>query len=108
VVVGRNLAHHLERLPDRAVVGVSRRAPDFAVRARFVSVDLLDRDEMLDRLAGLGDATHLFYCAFQPRPTWAKHNAPNLAMLVNPVEATEIASARLQRQPSRPVQDAGA
>ena len=42
------------------------------------------------------EATHVFYCALQARPTWAEHNAPNLAMLVNAVDAIDAASSRLQ------------
>ena len=42
-------------------------------------------------------ATHVFYCAFQARPTWAEHNAPNLAMLANSVAALEGAGAPLER-----------
>lgn len=94
-VIGRNLLHHLEPMDDWEIVGLSRRTPDFETRARFVAVDLLDRDDTFDRLAGL-DATHVFYCAFQARPSWAEHNAPNLAMLANAVEAIEAASGRLQ------------
>jgi nucleoside-diphosphate-sugar epimerase len=95
-VIGRNLVHHLERFPDWEIVGLSRRQPDFDSRARFVSVDLLDRDDTFDKLRGLDAATHVFYCAFQSRPSWAEHNAPNLAMLVNAVEAIEAASSRLE------------
>lgn len=95
-VIGRNLLHHLERETDWALVGLSRRAPEFATRARFISVDLLDRDEAEARLAGLDDVTHVFYAAFQPRPTWAAHNAPNLALLVNSVEPIAAASPGLR------------
>jgi nucleoside-diphosphate-sugar epimerase len=95
-VIGRNLLHQLERLAEWEIVGLSRRAPDFETRARFVSVDLLNREETRERLAGLREATHVFYCAFQARPTWAEHGAPNLAMLVNAVEAIEAASSKLR------------
>jgi nucleoside-diphosphate-sugar epimerase len=95
-VIGRNLLHHLEPLDDWEIVGLSRRAPDFATRARFVAVDLLDRQATLERLSALKEASHVFYCAFQARPSWAEHNAPNLAMLVNAVEAIEATSHRLE------------
>jgi nucleoside-diphosphate-sugar epimerase len=95
-VIGRNLLHHLERLGDWEIVGLARRAADFETRARFISVDLLDRAATLEQLAGLRDATHVFYCAFQARPTWAAHGPPNLAMLANAVEAIEAASTRLE------------
>lgn len=94
-VIGRNLLHHLERIGGWQVTGLSRRRPDFESAAEFIQVDLLDRAQTFDRLAHLDDATHVFYCAFQARPTWAEHGPPNLAMLVNAVEAIEAASSHL-------------
>ena len=96
-VIGRSLVSHLETLPDWDIVGLSRRLPDFDTRARAVSVDLLDPADCRDKLSGLEEATHVFYCAFQPRPTWAEHNAPTLAMLANAVEAIEPVARNLQR-----------
>lgn len=95
-VIGRNLLGHLEALGDWEIVGLSRRQPDFDSKADFISVDLLDRAATETALAGLSDATHIFYCAFQARPTWAEHNAPNLAMLVNAVEAIEAVAPNLR------------
>ena len=61
-VIGRNLVDHLERLPDWEIVALSRRRPDFATRARFIVVDLLDRDQTLAELKGLdGDVELLSY-----------------------------------------------
>jgi nucleoside-diphosphate-sugar epimerase len=88
-VIGRNLIAHLETLPDWKAVGLSRRAPDHATASQYISVDLLDAADCRAKLASLRDITHIFYCAFQARPTWAEHNAPNLAMLANGVEALE-------------------
>lgn len=87
-VIGRNLLHHLERTGGWQVVGLSRRAPDIDTGAEFIAVDLLDREQTFERLRGLEDATHIFYCAYQARPAWAEHGPPNLAMLVNAVEAS--------------------
>lgn len=95
-VIGRNLLLWLERHTDWDLVGLARRAPDFATRARFVSVDLLDRREAERKLSGLTDVTHLFYAAFQPAPTWAGHDAPNLALLRNSVEPVAAASPGLE------------
>ncbi len=95
-VIGRNLLNHLTGFDDWDIVGLSRRAPDLESRAQFISVDLLDRAQTEDRLAGLDDATHVFYCAFQARPTWAEHNAPNVAMLANSVEVIEAVSPALE------------
>lgn len=95
-VIGRNLIEYLSPQADWDLVGLSRRSPDFATRAEFIPVDLLDRDDCEKRLAGLTDVTHVFYCAYQARPVWAEHNAPNLAMLVNSVEVIEAASPGLE------------
>ena len=95
-VIGRNLLHHLEQQEDWQIVGLARRAPDFDTRARFIPVDLLDAAATREQLKGLRDATHVFYCAFQARPSWAEHNAPNLAMLANAVEAIAATSERLE------------
>jgi nucleoside-diphosphate-sugar epimerase len=96
-VTGRNLVRHLDTLPDWQTIGLSRRVPDFDTKARFLSVDLLDRADAQSKLSALVDATHIFYCGFQARPTWAEHNAPNLAMLVNAVEPIADVATRLQR-----------
>jgi nucleoside-diphosphate-sugar epimerase len=88
-VIGRNLIAYLETLPGWNVLGLSRRSPDYPTTSRYVSVDLLDAADCKAKLAGLRDVTHIFYCAFQSRPTWAEHNAPNLAMLANAVAALE-------------------
>lgn len=95
-VIGRNLLHHMESLPDWELVGLSRRRPDFDTRAEMISVDLLDRDATGEKLGHLSDVTHVFYTAFQSRPTWAEHNAPNVAMLANSVEVIEAASNALE------------
>lgn len=96
-VIGRYIADHLQRAGDWQVIGLSRRRVDEArPRVSHISVDLLDRADAETKLAGLNDVSHIFYCAFQARPTWAEHNAPNLALLVNAVEPIAKASRRLQ------------
>src|SRR5215207_7086767 len=96
-VIGRNLVHHLEPQDEWDIVGLSRRTPDFPTRMRAIAVDLLDEADCGAKLGDLTDVTHVFYCAFQARPTWAEHNAPNLAMLANAVAAIEAASPGLER-----------
>ena len=95
-VIGRNLVKELDQRPDWDVVGLSRREPDFESDAEFISVDLLDRADAEQKLAHLTDVTHIFYAAFQARPTWAEHGAPNLAILVNSVEPIAASSPGLQ------------
>ena len=62
-VIGRNFVAHLEDMPEWDIVGLSRRRPDFATRARAISVDLLDPADCEAKLGGLREATHVFYCA---------------------------------------------
>ena len=95
-VIGRNLVRHLEALGDWDVVGVSRRDGPSSERVRHISVDLLDSRDTEEKLGSVVDATHIFYAAYQDRPTWSELVGPNLAMLSNAVTAVEAASPRLQ------------
>ncbi|MFP2930101.1 SDR family oxidoreductase [Pyxidicoccus sp. 3LG] len=88
-VIGRNLIDHLASLGDWDVIGLSRRGGVSAGRVRHIEVDLLNQDDCRAKLSGLTQVTHLFYAAYQDRPTWAELVPPNLAMLVNVVEAVE-------------------
>src|SRR3569833_4106567 len=88
-VVGRAIVAHLRALGDWDIVGLSRRGGEDTGRLRYVAGDLLDADDTRAKLSGLADVTHVFYAAFQDRPTWAELVPPNLAMLVNTVDAIE-------------------
>ena len=54
-VVGRANVEYLTTLPDWSVVALSRRAPDFDTRARFISCDVTDRNALRSALAGHPD-----------------------------------------------------
>ncbi|RFA16901.1 NAD-dependent dehydratase [Subtercola boreus] len=95
-VIGGNLVAHLEREGDWSIVGLSRRGGVDTAAVRNIAVDLLDREDTVAQLAGLTDVTHLFYAAYQDRPTWAELVPPNLAMLVNVVDAVEPIAPRLE------------
>lgn len=95
-VIGRHLVDHLAELGDWDVMGLSRRGGETKGRVRYVSVDLLDPDDCREKLGGLGQVTHIFYAAYQDRPTWAELVAPNLAMLVNVVDAVEPIASGLR------------
>lgn len=88
-VIGRNLADHLASLGDWDVIGLSRRHAEARSRVRHIAVDLLDPDACRQKLGDLGQVSHVFYAAYQDRPTWAELVPPNLAMLVNVVDAIE-------------------
>ncbi|HWM88012.1 MAG TPA: SDR family oxidoreductase, partial [Kofleriaceae bacterium] len=88
-VIGRNLVQHLAGLHDWQVIGLSRRPGEPSGRVEHIAVDLLDREQCREKLGRLRRVTHIFYAAFQDRPTWAELVPPNLAMLVNVVDAVE-------------------
>ncbi len=95
-VIGGNLIRHLETLGGWNVIGLSRRGGVDNGVVRHVSVDLLDREATIARLSDLTEVTHVFYAAYQDRPTWAELVAPNLAMLTNVVDALEPVASGLE------------
>jgi nucleoside-diphosphate-sugar epimerase len=95
-VIGRNLVNHLAALGDWDIVGLSRRGGETAGNVRHIAVDLLDAADCRSKLGELRQVTHIFYAAYQDRPSWAELVPPNLAMLVNVVEAVEPMAAGLR------------
>lgn len=95
-VIGSNLIRHLESLGDWNIIGLSRRAGQNTDKTRYISVDLLDAEESKQRLFPLTNVTHIFYAAYQDKPTWAELVAPNLAMLVHVVNIIEPIAKDLQ------------
>jgi len=95
-VIGRNLAHHLASLGNWDVIGLSRRGGEAGDRTQHIAVDLLDPDDTRAKLRDVTDVTHIFYAAYQDRPSWAELVPPNLAMLVNVVDAIEPLARNLR------------
>ncbi|KAI7249743.1 hypothetical protein KC345_g11722, partial [Hortaea werneckii] len=95
-VIGRNLIAYLVTLPEWNIIGISRRGGENTGRVRYISADLLDPEDSRLKLASLTEVTHIFYAAYQDRPTWAELVGPNLDMLVNVVEAVEPIAHKLQ------------
>lgn len=95
-VIGGNLVRHLAGLGDWEVIGLSRRGGQDAGSVRYIAVDLLDAADARAKLSGLTGVTHIFYAAYQDRPTWAELVAPNLAMLTHVVDAVEPVAAGLR------------
>jgi nucleoside-diphosphate-sugar epimerase len=96
-VTGRSLIHHLDTLPEWEVVGISRRNPDFSTQAKFISLDLLDRQSCEKQMAAFSDVSHLLFAAYIPAQSTLEELNANLTMLKNLVEVVEKASPRLQR-----------
>jgi nucleoside-diphosphate-sugar epimerase len=100
-VIGRYIVERLLGQEDWSVIGLSRRPAEAGPRYRHISVDLLDGRDTAAKLAGLAEATHVFYAAFQPAAGaaagYASNIAPNRDMLVNAVTAIDAVSSALRR-----------
>ena len=90
-IIGRNLVEHLRADGGWDVVGLSRRGGPGTV-----AVDLLDPADTRAKVGAQTAATHVFYAAYQDKPTWAELVPPNLAMLANLVDAVEAAAPGLE------------
>lgn len=95
-VIGGNLIDYLLTLPEWDIIGLSRRGGEDTHRLRYIAVDLLNEEETHEKLSILSEVTHVFYAAYQDRPTWAELVQPNLSMLVNVVNAIEPIASNLQ------------
>lgn len=95
-VIGSNLIDYLVTLPDWDIIGLSRRGGISTDRVTYVSVDLLQRSEVEHVLTSFPTITHIFYAAYQDRPTWAELVEPNLNMLIHIVESVEATSPHLE------------
>lgn len=95
-VSGRALVSHLETLSDWETIIVSRNAPYFPTKARFVSADLSDPQSCRDALSGLHEVTHVFYMAYKDDPVIAQTREPNARMFANMLPVVEKAAKGLQ------------
>lgn len=95
-VIASNLIDHLLTLGDWNIIGLSRRGGIDRGKLKYLTLDLLDKEQCNTKLGTLATVTHIFYAAFQDMPTWAELVPPNLAMLVNVVEAVEPIATGLQ------------
>src|SRR5260221_1621583 len=95
-VIGSNLIRHPSDMGSWEIIGLSRRGGVDTDKIRYMTVDLPDPGDCRERLSSLTDITHMFYTAYQDRPTWAELVSPNLAMLVNVVETIEPITSGLQ------------
>ncbi|MEN3264562.1 SDR family oxidoreductase [Pseudonocardia sp.] len=95
-VIGGTLATHLAGLPDWDVVGLSRRGGPPGGPVRHVTADLFDSGGVREALHAHPDVTHVFYAAYQDRPTWSALVEPNLTMLRNVLDAVAVTAPGLQ------------
>eukprot|EP01102_Stenamoeba_stenopodia_P018885 TRINITY_DN7004_c0_g1_i1.p1 TRINITY_DN7004_c0_g1~~TRINITY_DN7004_c0_g1_i1.p1 ORF type:complete len:409 (-),score=75.46 TRINITY_DN7004_c0_g1_i1:178-1308(-) len=96
-VIGRSLVQLLSK-PEKdeewtEVIAVSRRPLDFVVpyHVRHLAIDLLDVENVNKHLESLEKVTHIFFAAYQEKPTLAEQVPPNIAMLRNLVSVVSNA-----------------
>lgn len=92
-VIGSNLIDHLHAAGGWQVIGVSRRGGRDSPGLRHVAVDLTDREATRAVASELASGTHVFYAAYQDRPTWSELVGPNVAMLANVLDAVAAGPA---------------
>lgn len=93
-VIGKNLTAYLQSMPGWNVIGTSRKP--LPPNVETIVVDLLDGADVAIQFARLDHVTHVFYTAYQDKPTWAELVPPNMAMFRNVVEAIEKVSPKLE------------
>jgi nucleoside-diphosphate-sugar epimerase len=92
-VVGSNLIDYLTTGARGGVLFFSRRGGTGRPGSRHVAVDLLDAAATRAIAPELADVTHVFYAAYQERPSWSELIAPNVSMLANVLDAVEGAAS---------------
>jgi len=95
-VIGSRLISFLEETNEWQIIGLSRRGGTNTSKTSYLQVDLLDPENCHQQLSSLTHVTHIFYAAYQERPTWGELVAPNLAMLTNVVNTIERVALQLQ------------
>ncbi|MDJ0359828.1 SDR family oxidoreductase [Rhodococcus sp. H29-C3] len=95
-VIGGHLVEHLRRTGEWEVIGLSRRGGQDEPDLRHIAVDLLDSEDARNQLGPLSATTHIFYAAYQDRPTWAGLVEPNVAMLANVIDVIESIAPNLE------------
>jgi nucleoside-diphosphate-sugar epimerase len=90
-VVGTNLINHLAADGGWDVTGLSRRGGPSGPGIRHIAIDLLDPAAARILAPELATVTHVFYAAYQDRPSWSELVAPNVAMLGTVLDAVRQA-----------------
>lgn len=94
-VIGGAIARRLSADANWQVTCATR-SGEATNSATGLAVDLLDKSRVSAAVRELKPVTHLFYAAYQPRPTRAEEIAPNLTMLKSSIEMAQ-AHGRLER-----------
>ncbi|MFW0788012.1 SDR family oxidoreductase [Gordonia sp. CPCC 205333] len=89
-VIGSNLVDYLAATGEWEVVGLSRRGGADEPRVRHLKADLFDVESTRSAVARASTATHVFYAAYQDRPTWSELVEPNMTMLRSILDSLDL------------------
>uniref|UniRef100_F4CF03 NAD-dependent epimerase/dehydratase n=1 Tax=Sphingobacterium sp. (strain 21) TaxID=743722 RepID=F4CF03_SPHS2 len=95
-VIGKKLIEFLLDNGAWNVIGLSRKGGEGGGRLKNLAIDLLDREDTEEKLRNCNLVTHIFYAAYQDRPSWEALVQPNLDMLINLMDAVEPVATNLQ------------
>lgn len=95
-VISTNLIDYLSSLGNWDIIALSRRGGADQGHVHYIAVDLLDLEDVINKLNPLTTVTHIFYAAYQDRESWAALVEPNLKMLVNVLTAIEPVAKSLR------------
>lgn len=96
-IIGSYLLKHLSSLGDWEAIGLSRRIPEEKNDLNYLSVDLTDYEDCIEKFKNLGPITHIFFAAYQDFPMLSPEQVEvNGSMLKNIVLAAENVSDSLK------------
>ncbi|TWT01570.1 SDR family oxidoreductase [Planomicrobium sp. CPCC 101079] len=97
-VIGKYIIDYFKDQEDWTVIGLARNIPEDEPNVRYISVNMLEPDEMNLKLSSLGDATHFIYAAYQDYEADPQQQVDvNLAMFKNTLDAIEENAPALER-----------
>ena len=95
-VSGSAAVRHWSAMPDATVYGLSRREVDAEDGAEHISVDLLNAQDVRQKLAEIRDVTHIVFGAYIEKPTATEKSEVNVAILKNLLDVVEETSPTLK------------
>jgi nucleoside-diphosphate-sugar epimerase len=95
-VSGRAAARHWASIPDTRVYGLSRRSAPLPDGVEGIIADLLDPDDLQNKLGTIGGMTHIVFAAYIEKPTAVERSEVNVAIIRNLFDVIEKISPSLQ------------
>jgi nucleoside-diphosphate-sugar epimerase len=95
-VSGRAAARHWASIPDTRVYGLSRRSAPLPDGVEGIIADLLDPDDLRNKLGTIGGMTHIVFAAYIEKPTAVERSEVNVAIIRNLFDVIEKISPSLQ------------